>query len=261
MEYNTGNIENKDIPSLLRWYMDSGVDEAIGDETLDWFALSGKAVQAPPVQKNTPRVSVDQIAEQAGKIAASCTSLANLHKVIKDFEGCRLKNTATHTVFSDGNPDSSIMLIGEAPGVDEDRQGTPFVGQHGQLLNRMFKAIGLDREKDFYMTNILPWRPPGNRNPTQEEITICLPFIKRHIELFDPKLIILLGGTSATTLLGSSLGITRLRGKWAGYDVKGSNIPTRPIFHPAYLLRQPKAKRDTWHDLLEIKAMIKECHI
>lgn len=258
MEYNTENIEDKDIPPLLRWYMESGVDEAICDEPLDWFSLSARPVQNTVRQKTAPVVSTEKIAEEAETLAASCNSMDALNVAIKDFDRCRLKKTATHTVFSDGNPDSSIMLIGEAPGVDEDRRGKPFAGENGQLLDRMFKAIDLYREKDFYLTNILPWRPPGNRKPTTEEITICMPFIKRHIELFAPGFIILLGGISANNLLTSSLGIARLRGKWAEYDLKGRKIPVRPLFHPAYLLHQPKAKGDTWQDLLEIKAKIKE---
>ncbi|MBL4612487.1 MAG: uracil-DNA glycosylase, partial [Emcibacter sp.] len=143
-----------------------------------------------------------------------------------------------------------------APGVDEDRQGIPFIGESGHLLDRMFKAINLNRENDFYITNILPWRPPGNRAPTDEEITICLPFIKRHIELFSPKLIILLGGISAKSLLQTDTGITRLRGKWHDYDLESGKVPVLPLFHPAYLLKQPKAKGDTWADLLSIKARL-----
>lgn len=265
MEDNTGHIENTDMASLLRWYVDSGVDETIGDETLDWFALSEKRTQKPRTknlsatgQKAATMVSVDQIAAEAEQLAASCNSLDELNTAIKNFDGCRLKKTATHTVFCDGNPDSSIMVIGEAPGVDEDRQGKPFLGISGQLLDKMFAAIDLSRGKNLYMANILPWRPPGNRTPTAEEITICLPFIKRHIALFDPKLIILLGGISANSLLGSTVGITRLRGKWADYNLKDNIIPVRPLFHPDYLLRQPKAKGDTWRDLLEIKARIKD---
>ena len=265
MEDNTGHIEDMDVASLLRWYVDSGVDETIGDETLDWFALSekpspksGSKKLSAPAQKAAAMASVEQIAAEAEKLAAACTTLDDLQAAIKSFESCRLKKTATHTVFCDGNPNSSIMVIGEAPGVDEDRQGKPFVGISGQLLDKMFAAIDLGREKDFYMANILPWRPPGNRTPTAEEITICLPFIKRHIELFDPKLIILLGGISANSLLNNTVGITRLRGKWADYDLKGRKVPVCPLFHPDYLLRQPKAKGDTWRDLLEIKARIKD---
>jgi len=195
-------------------------------------------------------VSADQIAKEAEQLAASCATLPDLNKAIKGFDGCSLKKTAANTVFSDGNPDSQIMVIGEAPGVDEDRQGKPFAGDSGQLLDRMLKAIDLDRSTDFYVTNILPWRPPGNRKPTTEEITICMPFLTRHIELFNPKLIILLGGVAANSLLKSALGITRLRGKWIDYDLSGKSIPVRPLFHPDYLLKQPKAKGDTWRDLL-----------
>ncbi|PCI43854.1 MAG: uracil-DNA glycosylase [Alphaproteobacteria bacterium] len=257
MEHNIENIESKDIPFLLQWYMDSGVDESIGDETLDWFALSSLTVpQTTVLAKATAIVPVEQIAQEANRLARACNSLTELNEVIRNFDGCHLKKTATHTVFCDGNPNSRIMLVGGSPGVDEDRHGRPFAGESGQLLDRMFKAINLSREKDFYMANILPWRPPGNRAPTAEEITICLPFIKRHMELFDPELIILLGGISAATLLNNPVGITRLRGKWAEYDLNGRKIPVRPLFHPAYLLRQPKAKGDTWEDLLDIKARI-----
>lgn len=259
MEYNTANMENKDIQSLLQWYLDSGVDESTGDEALNWFALSSPNVPktAAPA-KATPTVSVEQITQEAEQLASACDTLSTLNEAIANFEGCRLKKTATHTVFSDGNPQSDIMLIGEAPGVDEDRQGKPFVGESGQLLDRMFKAINLNREKDFYIANILPWRPPGNRNPTPEEIAICMPFIKRHIELFDPKLMILLGGVSTTNLLNSTTGITRLRGKWIEYGLEDRKVPVLPLLHPAYLLRQPKSKKDTWADLLQIKTKFEE---
>lgn len=271
-EYNLDNIGNADILSLLKWYQEAGVDETIGDETIDWFALTSEApLQKTPTleikspaskhRPHRPMVSVDQITKDAEQLAASCGSLSDLNAAIKGFDGCSLKKTAANTVFSDGNPNSPIMVIGEAPGVDEDRQGKPFAGESGQLLNRMFKAIDLDRSTDFYVTNILPWRPPGNRKPTPEEIAICMPFITRHIELFDPELIILLGGISANSLLKSTLGITRLRGKWMDYDLKGKPIPVRSLFHPDYLLKQPKAKGDTWRDLLEIKAKIGEISV
>lgn len=150
------------------------------------------------------------------------------------------------------------MIIGEAPGGDEDRIGKPFVGQAGQLLDRMFAAIDMTRENDFYITNILPWRPPGNRKPTDAECDLCMPFIKRHIELFKPKMIISVGGTSAGALLNTKTGITKLRGKWQDYIMGGETIPIVPIFHPAYLLRQPQFKKQTWHDLLAIKEKIGE---
>ncbi|MBL4801642.1 MAG: uracil-DNA glycosylase [Emcibacter sp.] len=267
-------MENKDIASLLQWYLDSGVDETTDDETLDWFALSPRPASKNASSSNSPTsnfptanlaaakaaaaISVEQIAKKAEQLASGCNNLSELNEVIKSFEDCRLKKTATHTVFADGNPDSNIMIIGEAPGVDEDRQGIPFVGENGMLLDKMFKAIGLNREQHIYITNILPWRPPGNRIPTDEETSICLPFIKRHIELFNPKLIILLGGISAKSLLKTDMGITRLRGKWKEYDLKESQVPVMPLFHPQYLLKQPKAKKDTWADLLDIKARIEE---
>lgn len=265
------HIEERDILSLLQWYMDSGVDETIDDLPQDWFeharSLKKTTAPKPPSQarqsgiipkKIAPMASVEHIAQEAMRLAASCNSLSELNDVIKDFNGCSLKNIATNTVFSDGNPDSDIMVIGEAPGVDEDRYGKAIIGENGQMLDRMFKAIGLSRENDFYITNILPWRPPGNRKPLAEEITICLPFIRRHIEIFNPKILILLGGISANSLMNSDLGIARLRGKWLEYDLCGKIIPVRPLFHPAYLLKQPKAKADTWKDLLEIKAKIGE---
>jgi uracil-DNA glycosylase len=177
------------------------------------------------------------------------------------FEGCALKHTASNLVFSDGNPEADVMFVGEAPGADEDRQGKPFVGVSGQLLDRMLGAIGMDRES-VYISNILPWRPPGNRKPSPAEIMSCLPFIARHIELIKPKVLILVGGTSASSLLDTKEGITRLRGRWVSYKVgTGENIqeiPTMPIFHPAYLLRQPALKREAWKDIRAIRDRLVE---
>ena len=175
---------------------------------------------------------------------------------MQQFEGCSLKHTAMNLVFGDGNPEARIMFIGEAPGADEDREGLPFVGVSGQLLDRMIGAIGLDRTS-AYITNILPWRPPGNRKPTTNEVTICVPFIRRHIELVNPRVLVLVGGTSASALLGRSEGITRLRGRWLMYRVDGpdgaNEVPTMPIYHPAYLLRQSALKREAWRDMLTIQ--------
>ncbi len=273
MEINTDNrpenMATQDMLSLLQWYVDSGVDETINDDPIDWFALSQQAVGTKTAQKpenspprktlvTAPMLSVDQLADQARQLAAACDSLDTLNEAIRAFDGCSLKNTATNTFFSDGNPHSRIMLIGDAPGVDEDRYGKAFTGKNGQLLERMFAAIGLSPENDFYITHILPWRPPGNRVPTAEEIAVCMPFAKRHITLFDPGLIILLGGISANAVLKSDQGITRLRGRWMEYDLKDKKIPARIIFQPAYLAKQPRAKGDVWRDLLEIKARIGE---
>lgn len=257
-----------DAAQLLKWYIECGVDECITDQEINWFEQSPNIqIKQPssttlPGQKPkaavTPLASNRELIEKAGQMAAGCDSLSALNAAILDFEGCSLKKTASSTVFCDGNPDSDIMLIGEAPSADEDRIGKPFVGQAGQLLDRMFAAINMNRESDFYITNVLPWRPPGNRKPTEQECEMCLPFLKRHIELFKPKMIVLIGGTSASAILNTQKGITKLRGKWYDYDLGEQKIPLMPIFHPAYLLRQPHCKKQTWYDLLTIKEKLEK---
>ncbi|MDQ2106296.1 uracil-DNA glycosylase, partial [Azospirillum isscasi] len=186
--------------------------------------------------------------------AGEARSLEELESALRAFDGCPLKATAMSTVFADGNPAAAIMLVGEAPGEDEDRQGKPFVGVSGKLLDRMLAQVGLDRGK-VYISNILPWRPPGNRSPTQAEIAACLPFLERHVELVGPKVLVPLGGTSAKTLLNRAEGITRLRGRWFDYASPGlpGPVPVIPMLHPAYLLRNPIAKREAWRDLLTLR--------
>jgi uracil-DNA glycosylase family 4 len=166
----------------------------------------------------------------------------------------RLKKTAINTVFSDGNPKAKVMVIGEAPGADEDRQGLPFVGLSGKLLDRMFASIGLDRTT-IYITNIIPWRPPGNRQPTPSETNLCLPFVERHIELVSPEFLVLVGGTAAKSILQSTEGIMKLRGRWLSYQTSTMQKPIKTLatFHPAYLLRAPGQKRLAWLDLLMLK--------
>jgi len=190
----------------------------------------------------------------ARELAAAATTLQALEEALRAFDGCPLKETATNLVFGDGDPHAKVMLVGEAPGADEDRQGRPFVGVSGQLLDRMMEWIGLDRTS-FYITNILYWRPPGNRQPTAAEVAACLPFIERHIEIVDPALLVFVGGSSAKTLLGRNEGIMRLRGQWFQYQSTRMSrpIPSTAIYHPAYLLRSPAQKRDAWRDLLAIK--------
>jgi DNA polymerase len=166
--------------------------------------------------------------------------------------GCALKATAMRTVFADGNPEARVMFVGEGPGAEEDREGLPFVGRSGKLLDRMIAAIGLDRTS-AYIANIIPWRPPGNRTPTPQESAICLPFIKKQIELADPDILVCLGGPSATTLLELKEGITRTRGRWFEYDTGKRKIKAIALFHPAYLLRSPAHKKLAWQDLLAIK--------
>lgn len=185
--------------------------------------------------------------------AYTCKTLEELKGAMHSFNECALKKTALNTVFCDGNPKAEVMLVGEAPGADEDAQGLPFVGQSGQLLNKIFQAIGLDRS-NLYIANILPWRPPGNRTPTNEEIAMCQPFIEQHIQLIKPKLLVFLGGISSKTLLKTTEGITKLRGRFHEYKThQGECIPAFATYHPAYLLRSPGQKAQVWHDVLKIK--------
>jgi DNA polymerase len=202
-------------------------------------------------------VSLSTAPGAARALAGSCATLAELKAALENFEGCELKRYATNTVFADGNPLARIMLIGEAPGRDEDEQGLPFVGRAGKLLDLMLGSIGLDRSK-VYITNVLNWRPPQNREPSAEEAAACLPFLHRHIELLDPALIVLLGGVSLRHVLGLSEGILRARGRWQMYQsgTLGRAIPVIPTLHPAYLLRQPAAKRLAWRDFLTISERI-----
>ncbi|MGC2415977.1 MAG: uracil-DNA glycosylase, partial [Stellaceae bacterium] len=198
-----------------------------------------------------------EAAQSARLAAAGATTIEGLGALVASFEGCALKRTATNTVFIDGNSAAPVMIIGEAPGAEEDRVGRPFVGRAGQLLDRMLGAIGLDRTS-VQITNVIYWRPPGNRKPTSAEIAACLPFVLRHIALARPKVVVLAGGTAASALLPLSEGITRLRGRWFELAVPGldTRVATLPMFHPAFLLRAPERKREAWRDLLALKARL-----
>lgn len=195
---------------------------------------------------------------EARRIADSVKTLEELRAAVMGFEGCGLKKTATNTVFADGNPNAPLMAIGEAPGAEEDKQGIPFCGLSGKLLDQVFLSIGRTREH-FYITNTLFWRPPGNRQPTPEELAICEPLVQKHIALVNPKLLVLVGGTAAKSVLNSSVGITRLRGKEFSYTnpyLEGRQIPVMVTFHPSFLLRQPMQKKQAWQDMLAIKHRI-----
>lgn len=258
---------------LLRWLIEIGADEAVVDQAVDRFSGSEilpDGLRSAPVGAETVRKEIEatglsrgrdvsEAAEDLSLRSAECTlselkTLEQLRDAVESYELCALKRTATKTVFSDGNPNADIMLIGEAPGADEDRAGLPFVGMAGQLLDRMLASIELDRTS-VYITNLLFWRPPGNRNPTEEEIGHCLPFVERHISLINPSVLVLVGSISAKTLLRKTEGITKLRGNWFKYELlcSGTKIATTCIFHPAFLLRQPKNKRATWQDLIAIR--------
>ena len=261
--------------ALLQWQIEMGADEAIGDVAID--RLTPPPAPAPrPVEQSAPvrpvptrttaavppRALTESAAEpvqSARALAVQAETIEQLAAIIAGFDACPLKRTATNTVFADGNPTAPVMIIGEAPGADEDRIGKPFVGRAGQLLDRMLAAIGLDRT-GVQITNVIYWRPPGNRKPTAQEIASCLPFVFRHIALSRPKVLVLAGGTSATSLLDTTEGITRLRGRWFDLAIPGleAPLPALPMFHPAYLLRTPERKREAWRDLLALKAKLTE---
>lgn len=246
-----------ELLALLRWQVEAGADEAIGEMALDHLSAAPAAKPSAMAQPRPVMVTTgfDTAAVSAREIAAACHDLAGLRLALENFQGCALKATAKHTVFADGNPKAPVMLVGEAPGSDEDLQGLPFVGRSGQLLDRMLAAIGLDRTH-VYISNIVPWRPPGNRPPTGAEIAVCLPFIERHIALARPEILVLLGGISAKALFDTSEGIMKLRGRWKIYRIGERQIPALPTLHPAFLLRQPLHKRLAWQDMLALRERI-----
>jgi DNA polymerase len=199
--------------------------------------------------------SGDEISN-AQAMAAAAATLAELKAALEAYDGCTLKRTATRTVFADGTPSHGIMVIGEAPGAEEDRTGLPFVGRAGQMLDKMLATIGLDRKVNTYITNVMNWQPPGNRDPELTEVAKCLPFLRRHIELVNPQVLILLGGPALKHVMGISEGIMRSRGKWLQYHVNGRMVPAMPTLHPAYLLRRAIDKKLAWRDLQAIESKI-----
>jgi uracil-DNA glycosylase family 4 len=240
--------------AALAWQVEAGADEAIAESPSDRLAPPATP-QAPATRPASPPLTSTQAAlDSARSLARSAESVEALRAALERFEGCGLKHTAMNLVFADGNPKASVMIIGEGPGAEEDRRGLPFVGPSGRLLDRMLACIGLDRGS-VYITNVLFWRPPGNRTPQDTEIAACLPFVERHIELVDPRFLLLLGGKSAKTLLGRSEGILRLRGRWTHYQHVGlaRPVPALATLHPAYLLRQPAQKRLAWRDFLSLR--------
>ena len=255
--------------ALLEWYVAAGVDLGVNDQAIDRFAaqsaLQHAAVQATPPRAPLPAQVADApppmlsgeeedtaSPDQARELAAAAMTLEALRAAMDGFEGSTLKQRATQLVFADGNPEGRIMLVGEAPGREEDLQGKPFVGRSGQLLDRMLAAIGLDRTK-VYIANTVPWRPPGNRTPTPAEIALCLPFLHRQIELAAPDFLVTLGAPAAQTLFGQPVSITRVRGVWRDVDIAGRTFPVLPTFHPAFLLRQPAQKALAWRDMLMLR--------
>lgn len=251
-------LNNAELLSVLDWYRAAGVDQAVGEEPVDRFARSappgaGAAASSQPLaQPVQPPGPVGGDPGEARRLAGSASSLDELRAILDRYDGCGLKFRATQLVFADGNPAARIMLIGEAPGAEEDRQGKPFVGRSGQLLDRMLNAIGLDRSS-VYIANTVPWRPPGNRAPTPEEMELCLPFLHRQVELVAPQLVMTLGGSAMQTIFGTTSGIIKMRGRWQTVSIGAHQVEAVPTLHPAYLLRNPAAKQQAWRDLLSLR--------
>lgn len=269
---------------LLRFYAEAGYDEALEEAPANRFAEQRsppRAQRQPPAEAAAPAPQADtggqrvpalpraaapaipaavpdeEQAVRARALAREAKTLDELREIVAGFDGCNLKFTAKSMVFADGNPDAPLMLVGEAPGRDEDLAGLPFVGRSGQLLDRILAAIGRDRTS-AYIANVIPWRPPGNRDPSPLETEICRPFIERQIELANPKVVVTLGNPSTKLLLKTQTGIMRMRGNWAVYVTgAGVEIPAMPTLHPAYLLRNPAHKKLAWRDFLEVKAKLK----
>ena len=270
------NSHTQSPQASLRWMVEMGADEAILDAPIDRYAESAAQLAARQAKTSAPPPPSDlreqpaqptapsqkPLAPSQGVVdsraaAAKANSLAELREAIAAFAGCALKQTATNLVFSDGNPEAVLMILGEAPGAEEDRQGVPFVGASGKLLDLMLAAIGRDRNS-AYISNVLFWRPPGNRTPTEAEVAVCMPFVQRHIALVRPKVLVFVGGASAKALLDRKEGIMRLRGKWYDYGNADldATVPAMATFHPAYLLRSPGQKREAWRDFMAVQARL-----
>src|SRR5215217_5369976 len=261
------SADRDSFQALLEFHVEAGVDIALDERPHDRFAeaeaRAARGVPAPrareeskqaadPAPRPLPRAAAGAPEDAAGlarEQARKAHSLEELEAILLGFEGCALRLSAKNLAFHDGNPAGRVMLVGEAPGADEDRIGKPFMGRSGQLLDRMLAAIGLDRSH-VYIANVVPWRPPGNRTPTPQETAACRPFIQRQIELADPDFLMCLGGPAAAELMANREGILKFRGRWHEYDTGTRRIRAMATLHPAYLLRQPLQKRLAWRDLL-----------
>ena len=271
------DIPREDALAQLEWLLDMGADEAIDNEPVDRFAASAQrlkqqqAASAPQQAATRPvptrgtgtaatsaPMTKEQSVQTSRDIALACATLADIEQALEEFDACPLKRTASNLCYADGDASARALFIGEAPGRDEDIQGKPFVGRSGQLLDKMLSAIGLDRKSGdasnaAFITNVIYWRPPGNRKPTEPETLMCMPFVERTIELQEPEIIVCLGATPMQRLTGRTDGILKSRGRWMSIDVAGRTIPLLATLHPAYLLRQPAQKRLAWRDFLEIR--------
>ncbi len=290
-------LTETELAALLAWQAEMGADEAILDTPQNRLAASSATASSATASTATPSVtppatvpttaparaspaapagaaqeapSLFAQTEKPGEggesiadLVARCATLEDIHAALDAMRDFPLRRTATHTVHTDGHPEARILLVGEAPGRDEDLQGKPFVGRSGRLLDRMLEAIGLSRHAEdparaVLITNVVFWRPPGNRKPTEAEVTWCMPWLRRTIEIVQPEIIVCLGATPTQRLTGRTQGILRLRGTWLDCEIGERRIPLLPTLHPAYLLRQPLQKRLVWRDLLSLKRRLKE---
>ncbi len=290
----------KDITEALQFYIDNDLNEVISEKSQNHFlqkdeeqkpkievvkkvekkpeisvnnfvkpvsstfaalsSLAKKSQSNSMVKSDSKFTPLNDIIAKAKDLAKNAKNLQELRQVVEEFDGCNLKKMATNTVFCDGSPDSKIMVIGEAPGNHEDLQGIPFCGDSGKVLDAMFDAINMSRAKDIYITNVIFWRPPGNRRPTDEELAICRPFVERHIQLLNPEVLVLVGGTSMTAILGINDPVSKVRGQFMDFSPEflSRTIKTFTIFHPSYLMRQPGKKRVAWRDMLALEEFLKK---
>jgi DNA polymerase len=254
-------LNQAEMLAALDWYRSAGVDVAVSEEPVNRLAPAPPPIVRPRLAKAAaepmPAFVLNADPSETRALAATASTLDELRALMEAYDGCSLKKRATQLCFADGNPEAQIMLVGEGPGEQEDLQGKPFVGRAGQLLDRMLATIGLDRTR-VYIANMVPWRPPGNRDPTPEELAICAPFLHRQVELVAPKVLVTLGNVPTKSLFGTSQGITRMRGQWRELTIGSHTMKALATFHPAYLLRTPSGKALAWRDLLGLKQMIAE---
>ena len=282
-------MTKKNLAEALQFYIDNDLNEVISEKSQNYFQhfQQKTAVKKVAEEKKLPIVntfikpqfstdqalsilakklvtsekfqSLNEIVAKAKSLAQAAKTVDELRKAVENFDGCNLKKMATNTVFADGNPNSKVMVIGEAPGNHEDLQGIPFCDDSGQMLNDMLGAINLTRQESFYVTNVIFWRPPGNRRPTDEELAICRPFVERHIQLINPDVLLLVGATSMSTVLGINDPISKVRGQLIDFSPKflSHTIKTFTIFHPSYLMRQPSKKKIAWQDMLALEEFLK----
>ena len=259
----TQPLNDAELLAALDWYRAAGVDLAVGETPVNRFAAPAPAQRPRPAaaasQAEAPVAAAAAVLAadpaESRALAARAQTMDELRAIMEAYDGCGLKLRATRLCFADGNPEAEIMLVGEAPGSEEDIQGKPFVGKAGQLLDRMLGAIGLDRSKVF-IVNTVPWRPPGNREPSPEEMALCQPFLFRQIELVAPRILVTLGNVPTRALFSTMVGITRMRGQWKELTLGSHTVRAMPTLHPAYLLRQPATKQMVWRDLLSLKQAI-----